>query len=631
MRLLVLCIALAGARYVSCSRSNGGGGTGTLLDGSAPLPSTSSSKDEIKVGHAWSVAVSHAGVLKLGNKFRLSGIGDAAGNDNWLRLFDVGNRGFYGGFAASKLWAQHSITSTLSLGNKWKLSAVDNNGDTGSWLRLAGKDSPDLYGGFAAKHLFSEALQVNGTARVNGLHVGGRWRFAPVSDSDSWIQLSSIAESSKAAGLSVNRIRGEEVSTAKLIVSGSISFGEKWKLTASGSSLVLVDAKTGVLTGGFSAASLMGTELTVKQTARVGGDSFFAGKATFQDSVHVTKNIKFDSASGRVLQIGGCQLSGKGQDRGTGSWVHILEQGKETYASAAVKALWGSMVHTDKLQLGHKWQLSGVGDGHKNDHWLRLMSSDGNKFSGGFAAQKLWATKGLIHVLQLGNRFRLSGIGDSGKSDDWLRLYNTANTGLFGGFEAAKMRTRHMDADGIKTRSLTIGSAKLYEHQGFIHFSGSGGLSTRSLKTGALSVTKHAKIGSLSVQGLIQGKSVIAEDSIQIARWRLGEYVKDKKTADSNAWLALTSSKDPSQMQNLQLGKLKSIDVEIKGLADMKEAKAAKLKAASATIGELFVTDKVRVASELWVGNHQVSVQTFERMEQLIQEVQELKQLLAAK
>ena len=515
------------------------------------------------MGHAWSVAVSHAGVLKLGNKFRLSGIGDAAGNDNWLRLFDVGNRGFYGGFAASKLWAQHSITSTLSLGNKWKLSAVDNNGDTGSWLRLAGKDSRDLYGGFAAKHLFSEALQVNGTARINGLHVGGRWRFAPVSDSDSWIQLSSIAESSKAAGLSVNKIRGEEVSTVKFIVSGSISFGEKWKLTASGSSLVLVDAKTGVLTGGFSAASLTGTELTVKQTARVGGASFFAGKATFQDSVYVTKNIKFDSASGRVLRIGGCQLSSKGQDRGTGSWVHILEQGKETYASAAVKALWGSMVHTDKLQLGHKWQLSGVGDGHKNDHWvshqaarfrlfdcnslatllnyslcvqLRLMSSDGNKFSGGFAAQKLWATKGLIHVLQLGNRFRLSGIGDSGKSDDWLRLYNTANTGLFGGFEAAKMRTRHMDADGIKTRSLTIGLAKLYEHQGFIHFSGSGGLSTRSLKTGALSVTKHAKVGSLSVKGLIQGKSVIAEDSIQIARWRLGEYVKDKKTADSNAW-----------------------------------------------------------------------------------------------
>ena len=95
--------------------------------------------------------------------------------------------------------------------------------------------------------------------------------------------------------------------------------------------------------------------------------------------------------------------------------------------------------------------------------------------------------------------------------------------------------------------------------------------------------------------------------------------------------LALTSSKDPSQMQNLQVGKLRSIDCEIKGLADMKEAKAAKLKAASATIGELFVTDKVRVASELWVGNHQVSVQTFERMEQLIQEVQELKQLLAAK
>ena len=47
-------------------------------------------------------------VLRLGNKFRLSSIGDAHGNDDWLRMFDVNNRGYYGGLAAGRLWTQQA-------------------------------------------------------------------------------------------------------------------------------------------------------------------------------------------------------------------------------------------------------------------------------------------------------------------------------------------------------------------------------------------------------------------------------------------------------------------------------------------------------------------------------------------
>lgn len=42
--------------------------------------------------------------LQLGNKFLLSGVGDAHANDNWLRMFGTDERGYYGGFAAGKLW-----------------------------------------------------------------------------------------------------------------------------------------------------------------------------------------------------------------------------------------------------------------------------------------------------------------------------------------------------------------------------------------------------------------------------------------------------------------------------------------------------------------------------------------------
>jgi hypothetical protein len=35
----------------------------------------------------------------------MSGVGDAHNDDDWLRLFDVNNSGYYGGLAAGKLWS----------------------------------------------------------------------------------------------------------------------------------------------------------------------------------------------------------------------------------------------------------------------------------------------------------------------------------------------------------------------------------------------------------------------------------------------------------------------------------------------------------------------------------------------
>lgn len=42
--------------------------------------------------------------LQLGDKFLLSGVGDRDGNDDWLRLFNKDNKGYYGGLATGKLW-----------------------------------------------------------------------------------------------------------------------------------------------------------------------------------------------------------------------------------------------------------------------------------------------------------------------------------------------------------------------------------------------------------------------------------------------------------------------------------------------------------------------------------------------
>jgi hypothetical protein len=48
-------------------------------------------------------------ILRLGNKWRLSGIGDAHGNDEWLRLFNISGTDYHGGFAAGKFWTHGGV------------------------------------------------------------------------------------------------------------------------------------------------------------------------------------------------------------------------------------------------------------------------------------------------------------------------------------------------------------------------------------------------------------------------------------------------------------------------------------------------------------------------------------------
>eukprot|EP00798_Chlamydomonas_sp_ICE-L_P026628 gene26628-biopygen3040 len=43
------------------------------------------------------------------------------------------------------------------------------------------------------------------------------------------------------------------------------------------------------------------------------------------------------------------------------------------------------------IKLGDKWTLSGVGDKHGNDDWLRLFNKDGTGYYGGLAAGRLWS------------------------------------------------------------------------------------------------------------------------------------------------------------------------------------------------------------------------------------------------
>jgi uncharacterized protein YoxC len=50
---------------------------------------------------------------------------------------------------------------------------------------------------------------------------------------------------------------------------------------------------------------------------------------------------------------------------------------------------------TSTIKLGDKWSMSGVGDSHGNDDWLRFFDKDGKDYYGGVAAGKLWSKGGI--------------------------------------------------------------------------------------------------------------------------------------------------------------------------------------------------------------------------------------------
>ena len=76
---------------------------------------------------------------------------------------------------------------------------------------------------------------------------------------------------------------------------------------------------------------------------------------------------------------------------------------------------------------------------------------------------------------------------------------------------------------------------------------------------------------------------------------------------------------------------LASQDVHVLGDATIQQASIAKLKVKSATMEKMVVNGEVHVAKALYVGKHKFTADTLELIQQLKQEVQDLKAALLAK
>ncbi len=53
-------------------------------------------------------------------------------------------------------------------------------------------------------------------------------------------------------------------------------------------------------------------------------------------------------------------------------------------------------IQTNSVSLGSKWKLSGTGDAHANDPWLRLMNAEGKNYYGGLAADQFYSRENTV-------------------------------------------------------------------------------------------------------------------------------------------------------------------------------------------------------------------------------------------
>jgi len=65
----------------------------------------------------------------------MSAIGDAHGNDGWLRLFNVENTGYFGGFASDVMWCTKGSFSGSDLRLKENIHTLQNATDALRLLR----------------------------------------------------------------------------------------------------------------------------------------------------------------------------------------------------------------------------------------------------------------------------------------------------------------------------------------------------------------------------------------------------------------------------------------------------------------------------------------------------------------
>lgn len=270
-------------------------------------------------------------------------------------------------------------TDKLQLGNQYMLSGV---GDAHSgfrpdgWLRIFGQDGKNYNGGVAMKNLWTaENAWLNSNVNVNGtLNVKGG-----TSEHNPNLLMTQFAGSNNFNYIrGETEIRGNTNNIGDMTVNRNFTVnGESW---LKGKRFFIGDNTN----GDKSAAIFMGG---------TNGDN------DFQHTVIEGRNYAGPDKSELLLFKGndsrGCGGNTCGPDRirlraGEIAFDVFNNTTVDRNVENIVAQVKTDRVVTPKLQLGDKFLLSGVGDAHGNDYWLRLFNKDNTGYYGGLATANLW-------------------------------------------------------------------------------------------------------------------------------------------------------------------------------------------------------------------------------------------------
>ena len=202
-----------------------------------------------------------------------------------------------------------------------------------------------------------------------------------ITGATSWKNgLALVGDSPSGIGLSIQNKQGHSFA---LFASGSGNllgangFGI-WDETANAYRLG-IDGSGNVGIGTHDPADTLDVQGSLRILTGTNPVRFTSVWSAFPDNVTNHAEICNDTTFHKTLMIVGNRSAGQG--RKVSIWDYLQVNGT---------------LQTDLLLLGWKWRLSGVGDGHGNDEWLRLFNTANDGYFGGFAAGKLWSSTGTL-------------------------------------------------------------------------------------------------------------------------------------------------------------------------------------------------------------------------------------------
>lgn len=219
--------------------------------------------------------------------------------------------------------------------------------------------------------------------------------------------------------------------------------------------------------------------------------------------------------------------------------------------------------------------------------------------------------------------------------DDWLRLMDIQNTKLYGGFAAKKLETESLTVLKEATLGRLVISAKYALRAGDVDSlrlekaeekDKLANLELNKLTANAFK-TGYADFTDLTAHGTIRGKYINVVTQLGIGEWKFGAD-NDPTGNENNNWLKMTygnGGKARFAVDFIKTSEIHASKLQISATASVEDLHAKK-----ATIKGLKVDGRIDVTEGIWLTNKNGLKQRITPHNDLMEEVQALREELAS-